>query len=413
MDVQGFTQFSDKLSEGMLLLSDQGDILAINRIACSLLQKSSLDLVSKNISLINELPKAEIAKRLKLCTRSRSPVSIELNLKHKATDTLLSCKGSLFTPATDTTEVQILIRVEKTSLLSKKFLDLNIEIESQKKLLHEVLQSRDELQLSKEKYQTTLNSIGDAVISTDTSGIIEYMNPIAEALTGFQLSEAMGQNLGMVFNIINESTRLKVDDPVTRCLREDRIVGLANHTILIDKMGLEIAIDDSAAPIRDLSGDIVGAVLVFHDVTQTRLMSAKLSHQASHDALTGLVNRYEFESRLKRLLSTTKVNLDEHALCYMDLDQFKIVNDTCGHTAGDELLKQISLVLKETVRHRDTLARLGGDEFGILMEHCSIEDANRVAMSVLKAVQEFLFPWEGAYFQNRGKYRRGAYYHAN
>lgn len=134
------------------------------------------------------------------------------------------------------------------------------------------------------------------------------------------------------------------------------------------------------------------------EIARSVMLMEKLTHQATHDALTNLVNRGEFERRLQRVLQTTEVNKTEHVLCYLDLDQFKIVNDTCGHLAGDELLRQLPCVLRETVRKRDTIARLGGDEFGILMEHCTVQQANHTARALRKAIQDFRFIWEGKSF---------------
>jgi diguanylate cyclase (GGDEF)-like protein/PAS domain S-box-containing protein len=250
----------------------------------------------------------------------------------------------------------------------------------------------------KERALVTLHSIGDAVITTDAAGVVQYLNPVAEMLTGWSTDAARGQPLATVFRIIDEETRQPASDPVARCLQEGRIVGLANHTILLSQSGREYAIQDSAAPIRGPAGEVFGAVLVFSDVTETRQLAQALSYQATHDALTGLINRQEFERRLRRVLETTQTGEAEHALGYLDLDQFKLVNDTCGHAAGDELLRQLSSLLKEQVRRRDTLARLGGDEFGVLMEHCSVQQALRVAEALRKAVENFRFLWEDKSF---------------
>lgn len=168
--------------------------------------------------------------------------------------------------------------------------------------------------------------------------------------------------------------------------------------MLVSRHGTRFSVEDTAAPIRDRDGRVVGAVLVFHDVTESRRLAREVAYQATHDALTGLVNRREFEQRLERVLETSRSNSDEHALCYIDLDQFKIVNDTCGHMAGDELLRQIRGVFEPHTRHRDTLARVGGDEFALLMEHCPLGQAGRVAEGLRQAVDEFRFTWEGNTF---------------
>lgn len=250
----------------------------------------------------------------------------------------------------------------------------------------------------KELAQVTLQSIGDAVITTDAMGRIEYLNPVAESLTGWSESAAQGLPLVEVFRIIHERTREAVQNPIEQALQENRIVELANHTVLIARNGQEVAIEDSAAPIRNREGHIIGAVMVFHDVTQTRTLARQLSWQASHDALTGLVNRREFERRVEQALRLAKLDFQTHALCYLDLDRFKIVNDTCGHAAGDELLRQVTALLQEQVRKTDTLARLGGDEFGVLLNHCRMEQALRVANELRECVQAFRFVWQEQVF---------------
>ena len=253
----------------------------------------------------------------------------------------------------------------------------------------------DALFQEKERAQFTLESIGDAVIATDAAGRIEYLNPIAAQLTGWSAAEAQGQPLQQVFNIINETSREPAENPVVRCLREGHAIGLANHSILLRRDGSELAVADTASPIHDRHGKTTGAVMVFHDVTQDRKLTQQLSYQATHDALTGLINRRDFEQRLERTLANARADGAEHSLCYLDLDRFKVINDTCGHAAGDQLLRQLSAMLLERMRSRDTLARLGGDEFGLLLEHCPPEQAWRIAEELLQAVQQFKFVWEG------------------
>jgi diguanylate cyclase (GGDEF)-like protein/PAS domain S-box-containing protein len=259
-------------------------------------------------------------------------------------------------------------------------------------------QMEEALFQEKELAQVTLDSIGDAVITTDAIGQIRYLNPVAESLTGWREEEAQGQALTSVFKIFHETTRIPVENPIEKALREDRIVELANHTILIARDGREISIDDSAAPIHDREGHIVGAVLVFHDVTHNRELSRQFSWQAQHDSLTGLINRREFEQRLEEALTIARQENQVHALCYMDLDQFKIVNDTCGHIAGDELLRQVTMLLQEQIRKTDTLARLGGDEFGVLLTQCPLDQAIAIGNTLREKVQAFRFIWQGNSF---------------
>lgn len=250
----------------------------------------------------------------------------------------------------------------------------------------------------KERAEVTLHCIGDAVIATDTNAAVTYLNPVAERLTGWSLEEAKGQPLPLVFRIIDEENRKPVADPVQRCLRESRVTGLPEHTVLVSRFGEEHAIDDSAAPIHDRSGGVLGAVLVFHDVSETRQLSRQLQHDAAHDALTGLVNRREFERRLERAVASAKRHGLEHALCYFDLDQFKLVNDTAGHAAGDALLKQVKSLLAGKFRDRDTLARLGGDEFALLLDNCRLDEACRIAGIIVATFRSWRFPWKNRTF---------------
>ncbi|MEL6813884.1 MAG: PAS domain S-box protein [Cyanobacteria bacterium J06598_3] len=245
----------------------------------------------------------------------------------------------------------------------------------------------------KELAQVTLQSIGDAVITTDIHGNIYKFNPVAEQLTGWETAEAQGRPISEVFNIIHEETRQPVENPIQRALREDQTVGLTTHTVLIARDKAEYSIEDSAAPIRDRNGQVIGAVMVFHDVTHARNLTRQLSWQASHDPLTRLINRRKFDQVLLDALQTARQHNHHHVLCFLDLDQFKIINDTCGHAAGDELLCQISKLFQQFIRTNDTIARLGGDEFAILLHDCPLERAIVIAEELRQATQTFRFPW--------------------
>lgn len=250
-----------------------------------------------------------------------------------------------------------------------------------------------------ELMRVTLQSIGDAVITTDASGLISWLNPVAERMTGWLSSEALGRPLMQVFHIVNEETREPAPDPVAACMAERRIVGLAHQTLLISKDNTEYGIQDSAAPIVNAQGEMLGVVLVFHDVSEQRRLSGEMTYRATHDALTGLVNRAEFETRMLRTLRHAQENDSHHALMYIDLDQFKLVNDACGHAIGDQLLQQVSKLLADAVRNRDTLARLGGDEFAIILEHCTMDQANRVAQKICDRMDDFRFIHEDRRFR--------------
>lgn len=243
--------------------------------------------------------------------------------------------------------------------------------------------------LEKERAQVTLDSIGDAVITTDVHGNVEYLNPIAEALTGWTNSEAAGLALEKVFHIVNEKSSELAESPLVRCLREGRIVSLPDHTVLINRKGQSIAIEDSAAPIRNRSKAVIGGVLVFHDVSDKRNLLKELAHQAHHDALTGLPNRLLFNELLAQALAQAKRKGGKLAVLFLDLDRFKLINDTMGHNLGDFLLNVVAGRIRETLREGDTLARQGGDEFLILLPEIGQEqEAATVSKRILKVFAE-------------------------
>lgn len=213
-------------------------------------------------------------------------------------------------------------------------------------------------------------------------------------MTGWKLDEAVGRPLLEVLRLVHEGSGLPALNPVESALRHAESAALEEDTVLIHRDGTRFSIEDSAAPIRDVAGTVIGAVLVFHDVTQARTLARGMSYQASHDALTGLTNRRELERRLDRSLKTARSEDRHHSLLYLDLDHFKIVNDRAGHAASDELLRQLSSRVQGKLRRSDVLARLGGDEFSVLLEDCSTEAAVRIANGVVEAVNLLRFTWE-------------------
>ncbi len=249
----------------------------------------------------------------------------------------------------------------------------------------------------KERAAVTLHSVGDAVIAADDSGRVNYLNPIAEQLTGWRGTEANERLLPEICPLVHEQTREPRDVPV-RPPPLSRLA-IARDTVLLARDGRECPVEGSAAPIRDRAGRVTGTILVLRDVTPARHMERQLSWQATHDPLTGLANRREFEVLLERLLADSRETRRGHGVLYMDLDQFKVVNDTCGHVAGDELLRQLAGVMQPLIRESDTLARLGGDEFGVLLEGCRLSQAERLAHKLREAVQDFRFRWDGKEFR--------------
>ncbi len=259
-------------------------------------------------------------------------------------------------------------------------------------------QAASDLFAEKERALVTLASIADGVITTDTDGWVEYLNPVAEQLTGWTTVTARGLPMQAVLRMVDETSRKLAPNPIEMVLREERTIDAASTMLLVRNDGTEIPIMQSAAPIRARSGEISGVVLVLHDVSSERQYVAKLSYQASHDSLTGLINRGEFERRLSLALKSAAQLGRHHAVMYLDLDQFKVVNDTCGHAAGDQLMRQVSAVLQRRLREGDTLARLGGDEFGVLLENCAPDNALRIAEGLRQTVMECHFAWESRSF---------------
>jgi diguanylate cyclase (GGDEF)-like protein/PAS domain S-box-containing protein len=259
-----------------------------------------------------------------------------------------------------------------------------------------VKRTEDALQIEKELAQVTLHSIGDGVITTDSGGHVEYLNPVAEQYTGWTTAEAKGHLLSEVFRVSDERNGEAIDALMAQPRADTASGGVSVR--LIDRNGRECPIRYSHAPIRSREGSALGMIVVFHDISQIRAMAQQLLWQASHDALTGLVNRREFERRVAELTDTARTQSREHALLFMDLDNFKAVNDTCGHAAGDELLRQLTAVMLSQMRGSDTLARLGGDEFGALLESCPLDQSLRIANALRETVRDFRFVWEDKTF---------------
>jgi diguanylate cyclase (GGDEF)-like protein/PAS domain S-box-containing protein len=271
---------------------------------------------------------------------------------------------------------------------------LGVEVDITERKLYEEALFRE-----KESAQITLRSIGDGVITTDAECNVEYINPVAEELTGWKVDDASRRPIDEIFRGFHEETCEPLENPVAVSIRRSRSIKSVRPTLLIRRDGNELYIESTASPIRDGKGDVTGGVLVFHDVSESRELNRRLSYHASHDILTGLVNRAEFETRLERALKSAKAREASYALCYLDLDQFKIVNDSCGHSAGDALLGQLGALLKAKIRWRDTLARLGGDEFGVLLESCSLDEAMKTAEVLRVAISEFKFMWDDRSFR--------------
>ena len=257
---------------------------------------------------------------------------------------------------------------------------------------------------SRELVQVTLDSICGAIITTDLDALVTWMNPIAERLTGWSKRDAEGRPLSEVLVILDEANRTPLKDTVECCLRLGQVVSLADNMTLLSRSGSHYSIKDSAAPIRDGSGQVLGAVVVFLDISEQQRQSREMEHRATHDALTGVANRSGFEAKLRDLLLQAQAEAksgeaSSHVLLYIDLDQFKVVNDTCGHAAGDVLLHQVSMMLKGCVRDGDTVARLGGDEFCVILRDCTLQDGEQTAERIRVQVDQHRFEQDSRRFR--------------
>ena len=246
--------------------------------------------------------------------------------------------------------------------------------------------TRQELFIEKERAQVTLNSIGDAVLSTDMSGNVTYLNAVAEHMTGWPQKEAVGHPLSDVFQIIDGTTHKPSPDPMKLAVQQNRTVGLKANCILVRRDGHECAIEDSAAPIHDRDGQVTGAVIVFHDVSMARSVVQEMSHLAQHDVLTDLPNRMMLSDRLTQAISLARRNHHQLAVLFLDLDGFKHINDSLGHSVGDQLLQSVAERLSACVRKSDTVSRQGGDEFVILLPE--VTHSADAAISAAKIITE-------------------------
>ena len=252
--------------------------------------------------------------------------------------------------------------------------------------------AEDALFREHERAEVTLNSIGDAVVTTDANGNINYLNPIAESMTGWDDVSARGRPLEEVFRLINIHSRETVPNPLAQAMRENRIVELAADSLLITRSGAENAIEDSAAPIRDRAGNVIGGVLVFHDVSEMRALAVRMTRMAHHDALTDLPNRLLLRDRLSQAISAATRNKQRLALLFCDLDRFKQINDSLGHAYGDALLKEVAKRLVNCVRASDTVSRQGGDEFLVLLN--DVQDTAAIAATAEKIRAALCTPYE-------------------
>ena len=277
---------------------------------------------------------------------------------------------------------------DEIGLLSANFNAMSEAVQERVEALH---RSEQALHEEKERAEVTLHSIGDAVITTDVSGLVRYMNPVSEKLTGHGLASARGKPIEKIYQVVDEPTGSPLVNPVRLCLAENSVIsGMARAQLISGQSGV-YAIEETASPIRDRAGQTVGAVLVVRDVTATREIARRLEYQATHDTLTGLINRRQFERHIEQALQEVAEEGRVHAMCYMDLDQFKVVNDTCGHYAGDQLLIELGKLIRDKTRDKDMVGRLGGDEFGLLLHDVNLDQAAFYAAEIRNSIRDYRY----------------------
>ncbi len=379
-----FQAIIDYATDAMISIGEQGIISRFNPGAERIFGYAADEVIGKNIKLLMNSHNSEhhdeyLQKYLISGEKTIIGTPVEVEGKHK-----------------NGMAIKLVISISDTGIngifrFSGILRDVTAEKTAEQALFNE-----------KERAQTTLQALSDGVITIDLHSTITHVNRSAEKMLKCKSKQAISKHIDSQFLLLNEKTHAVISLDITK------IVTLKSHISLMHKNALLkladgdlISIEYSVVTIQDMQGNISGTVLTFRDVTEARSLQKQLEFDARHDALTGLVNRKEFEYRLHHVLKYNggKRKSCARSLLFMDLDQFKIVNDTAGHAAGDELLKRISLILQDNVRERDTLARIGGDEFALLLEGCSTDDAVGIANIIIQAIKNFQFPWEGKNFR--------------
>ena len=260
------------------------------------------------------------------------------------------------------------------------------------------IHSQNELYIEKEKAIITLKSIGDAVITTNNIGLVEYLNPVAEKIIGCMSHDVKGKPVTDIFKAYDEENSRWQANCIMNLLKNGSYNIPSNDVSLLVNNGEKVDISLTIAPIQSIDNEVLGSITTFQDVTKEKIMAKHIEHQASHDVLTGLLNRREFEYKVEQALELYSCDKD-HAFCIMDLDRFKVINDTLGHAAGDELLKQLSSRIKMLLRQTDFFARIGGDEFSLFLSYVDKQDASLIAEKILQSIRDYRFVWDNKSFR--------------
>ncbi len=361
-----FRRLADASDEG-ILIHDQGFIISANRRVSEMFGYGLEELYGMSV-LELAVPEFRVMIREHLMKRGEQKLYGQGRRKD----------GSRFPLATHGKDIP----VGETSMRVVVIQDLTA-----------LQQTEAALNREKERALVTLESIGDGVITTDARGVITYLNPVCEELTGWYRTEAVGLPLSRILRLTREATGEVVSDPVAQCVTREARCYISGDVILRGtRSDQPYCIEVVVSPVRE-NDRLVGTVLVLHDVTMLHTMARQMAYQATHDALTGLINRMEFENRLSALIEDARRFDHQHAMCYLDLDDFKVVNDTSGHAAGDRMLQELAVRLESRLRDEDTLARLGGDEFGLLLPNASLTQARGVAAQLCQTMREYHLQW--------------------
>lgn len=275
--------------------------------------------------------------------------------------------------------------------ISKMIKAFKVMSQSMHEYLDQLKKSNEIIYNEKELAEVTLSCIGDCVVVTDGQGCVKFINPAAEKIIKYTNKEAAGKKVEELFKIFNEASKEELCSPIYTSINEQRVVWLHNHTLLVNRYGKNYYIEDSSAPILNMKGVIEGAILVFHDVSEKKKQEKLVNWQAKHDNLTKLNNRFAFETILENLTKQVERDNSTHILLFMDLDKFKIINDSVGHLAGDQVLREIAALFSKNIRNNDFLGRFGGDEFGLILFDCGIDEAKEIAQKLIDAVLEYTY----------------------
>ncbi|MFW6342411.1 MAG: ammonium transporter [Halothiobacillaceae bacterium] len=357
------------IADGLVTFDSEGTVLSANPTASRILARAADELVGRPIEQVFKV------------TAGNGKIP---NLRQQGVHRLQGAFGS--------TLRYLEVRISRSGDEHNLFYTAMLQDLTERRRMEEQLHREQELA------QVTLESIVDAVITTDEAGRVRFLNANASALCGLDTAQARGRELCALFRFADHQDHQHCSAAVDQLMREKTILNGVETWQLVDPQDERHVVQFTAAPIFDRQGNLVGGVMVLHDITEARELEEQLSYQARHDVLTGLLNRREFETRLAGAIASARHGSERHMLCYIDLDQFKIVNDTCGHLAGDELLRQISRLLQEQLREPDVIARLGGDEFGVIFLDCDIPEGLEIANRLREQVREFRFPWEDKQF---------------